>query len=75
MKRILPPRDGTPIGGISGSRAGCVTAKATEGAKVLEMQRRRTHRGMGSGTVSRWTQELGKPSSALWMRSEESAGV
>jgi len=75
MKRILPPRDGNPFGGTSGSRAGCVTAKAMEGVKVLEAQRRRTHRGMGSGTVSGWMQELGKPSSALRMRFEEPVGV
>jgi hypothetical protein len=62
MTRILPPREGNPFGGTSRSRAGCVTAKAMEGAKILEMQRRRTCRGMGSGTVRRWAQELGKPS-------------
>jgi len=69
MTRILPPRQCNPFGGKSGSRAGCVTAKAMEGAKSLEMQRRRTRRGMGSGTVRRRTQELGKPSLARRVRS------
>jgi hypothetical protein len=68
MTRILPPRERTLEGGTSGSRAGCVTAKAMEGAKSLDAQRRRTRRGMGSGTVRRWIQELGKPSPARAVR-------
>jgi hypothetical protein len=40
-----------------------IWAKAMEAAKPLEMQRRRTPRGKGSGMLARPCGELGRPSS------------
>jgi hypothetical protein len=45
-----------------------ISAKAMDAAKILEVQRSRTPRGRGKGTVGWWVRELGKPSSAPGLR-------
>jgi hypothetical protein len=50
------------------SRAACVTVKADGRREEPGLQRLRTFRGMGSGTIRRWTQELEKPSPARPLR-------
>ena len=62
-KRSLPRRQTNPKG-TRGSRARSIRAKATEGAKNLEVQRRGTPRRKGRGTFGRWWRELERPSPA-----------
>jgi len=62
-KRSLPRRKTNPKG-TRGSRARSIRAKAMEGVKNLEAQRRGTPRRKGRGTFGRWWRELERPSPA-----------
>src|SRR5262245_37503459 len=61
--RSLPRRKTNPKG-TRGSRARSVRAKAREGAKTLEAQRRGPPRRKGLGTFGGWCRELERPSPA-----------
>ena len=68
IKRSLPRREELPRKGPTGSRARCPAAKATEGAKSLEVQHRRTPRRRGRGTVGQPVWEQERPVSAPAVR-------